>query len=64
MGRLADRADGLALLVEASGIRHASGRFHEYIRVFERAFGKASRLLALPLAEFLLIHVLALRSLS
>lgn len=53
MNQLADRADGLSLLVEASGISHASGRFHEYIRVFERGFGKASKLLAAPMAEFL-----------
>ena len=53
MNQLADRADGLSLLVEASGISHASGRFHEYIRVFERGFGKASKLLAAPMTEFL-----------
>jgi hypothetical protein len=53
MNQLADRADGLSLLAEGSGISHASGRFHEYIRVFERGFGKASKVLASPLTEFL-----------
>ena len=53
MNQLADRADGLSLLVEASQTNHASGRFHEFIRVFERGFGRASKLLAIPMAEFL-----------
>jgi hypothetical protein len=53
MNQLADRADGISLLVEASGTDHASGRFHEYIRVFERGFAKASKLLAAPMADFL-----------
>lgn len=53
INQLADRADGISLLVEASGTSHASGRFHEFIRLFERAFGRASKLLATPMAEFL-----------
>jgi len=38
LNALRDRADGVALLVEAMSHDHAMGRFHEFIRLFERAF--------------------------
>jgi hypothetical protein len=50
---LADRLDGVALLAEALGHGHPTGRFHEYLRLFERAFASPTRNLAEPLAEVL-----------
>jgi hypothetical protein len=50
---LDDRSDGLALLAEALSHGHATGRFHELMRVFERAFARSSSKLWPPLAEFL-----------
>jgi hypothetical protein len=38
LNALGDRLDGAALMVEAMGSNHATGRFHEFIRLFERAF--------------------------
>jgi hypothetical protein len=50
---LADRLDGVALLAEALAHEHPTGRFHEYLRLFERAFARPARNLAEPLAEVL-----------
>jgi hypothetical protein len=48
-----DRLDGVALLAEALAHEHPTGVFHELMRVFERAFGRASSDLIEPLSEFL-----------
>ena len=48
-----DRADGVALLSEALAHDHPTGRFHELLRVFERAFRLATTPLIAPLSEFL-----------
>jgi hypothetical protein len=48
-----DRLDGFALMAEALSIPHPSGRFHEFTRVFERAFGRSGTHLTEPLAQFL-----------
>jgi hypothetical protein len=50
---LRGRADGVALLAEALAHRHPSGKFHELLRVFERAFALSSSALATPLGDFL-----------
>lgn len=50
---ISDRLDGLALLAEALAHDHATGKLHEFMRVFERAFTLASRKLVTPLADFL-----------
>lgn len=42
---LASRADGLMLLAEALASNHATGAFHEYVRLFERAFARPASLL-------------------
>jgi hypothetical protein len=42
---MSDRTDGAALMAEALAIEHATGRFREFIRLFERAF-------ALPPSKF------------
>lgn len=51
-----DRLDGLQLLAEALSHHHATGKFHEFLRLFERAFGRASSQLVQPLADFLQAH--------
>ena len=48
-----DRPDGAALLAEALAHDHPTGKFHELLRVFERAFRSTSSKLVTPLAEFL-----------
>lgn len=48
-----DRADGVKLLAEAMSQPLPGGRFHGCVRVFEHAFGKASRALVGPLSRFL-----------
>ncbi|MGA2230204.1 MAG: hypothetical protein ABSH22_04695, partial [Tepidisphaeraceae bacterium] len=48
-----DRPDGIALLAEALAHPHASGRFHELFRVFERAFRIDCGHLGTPLSTFL-----------
>ena len=53
LSQLDDREDGVALLVEALAHDHAMGRFHEFIRLFERAFARPTKLLTSPLAKFL-----------
>jgi hypothetical protein len=48
-----DRSDGVALLAEALAHEHPTGRFHELMRLFERAFRLGPYNLVQPLAEFL-----------
>ena len=50
---LVDRLDGVALLAEATAHGHLVGQFHEYVRLFERAFALGSSKLCNPLARFL-----------
>jgi hypothetical protein len=50
---LGDRGDGVALLAEAISHKHITGRFHELIRFFERAFKRSSNALHKPLLQFL-----------
>ena len=54
---LADRMDGVTLLAEAVGHNHLSGKFHEYMRLFELAFRRSSKLLIDPLAAFLSLPI-------
>lgn len=51
---LNDRLDGLALLAEALSHDHATGKFHEFVRFFERAFTCGPFELIQPVSEFLL----------
>lgn len=53
LGSLQDRQDGVALLAEALCHRHSTGRFHETIRLFERAFATGGHALIQPLSDFL-----------
>jgi hypothetical protein len=53
INELTDRGDGVMLIAEALSCSHATGAFHEYMRLFERAFKKANRDLIDPLQEFL-----------
>jgi hypothetical protein len=48
-----DRPDGVALMAEGLSSTHETGQFHEYIRVFERAFACGPFDLIEPLARFL-----------
>ena len=48
-----DRLDGVALLSEEFSHKHVTGKLHELIRLFERAFGESSSPLINPLSEFL-----------
>jgi len=50
---LSDRNDGVALLAEALSHSHPTGKFHEFMRVFERAFALGPYRLIDPLAAFL-----------
>ncbi len=50
---LVDRLDGVALVAEALCHSHATGCFHEAVRLFERAFGVSGRQLIQPLSNFL-----------
>jgi hypothetical protein len=50
---LKDRLDGVALLAESLSHDHATGKYHEFLRLFERAFGCSSSNLVEPLAQFL-----------
>lgn len=49
-----DRLDGVSLLAEALSHSHPTGKFHELLRLFERAFAHSSRKLIQPLTDFLL----------
>jgi hypothetical protein len=53
LNKLEDRPDGVALLVEALAHDHAMGRYHEFIRLFERAFSRPAKLLTGPVSAFL-----------
>lgn len=53
LNMLQDRLDGVALLVEAMASSHATGRFHEFIRLFERVFARPAKLLTQPVLDFL-----------
>jgi hypothetical protein len=48
-----DRLDGLSLLAEALSHSHHTGRMHDLMRVFERAFCQTSTPLIVPLSLFL-----------
>lgn len=50
---LEDRFDGISLMAEALANEHPTGKFHELLRLFERAFGLSSNALVGPLSEFL-----------
>ena len=50
---LSVRLDGVALLAEARAHEHASGRFHELVRLFEATFRRAGKGRVNPLTEFL-----------
>ncbi|HET7145197.1 MAG TPA: hypothetical protein VFI68_14355 [Anaerolineales bacterium] len=50
---LKDRSDGVALLSEALSHQHATGKYHEFIRLFERAFRLSYRQLEKKLSQFL-----------
>jgi len=50
---LTDRLDGIALLAEAMSNDTAKGKFHELMRLFERAFKRSSKKLIEPLYQFL-----------
>lgn len=50
---LCDRPDGLSLLSEALSHSHVTGRFHELIRLFERAFTLSSSKLIRFLSDYL-----------
>lgn len=50
---LQDRLGGISLLAEALSHSHPTGRFHEFLRLFERAFHRSSSALIKPLIEFL-----------
>jgi len=55
MQGVADRLDGLELCAEAQAQFTASGRFREFIRLFERAFSlRSKKQLVRPLSAFLL----------
>jgi hypothetical protein len=53
LNQLQDRLDGVELLVEAFGHSHATGRFHDLVRVFERGFKRPPNRLAAPVFAFL-----------
>lgn len=50
---LLDRLDGAAFVAEALCHEHSTGRFHEIVRLFERAFGLSGRKLSVPLSQYL-----------
>jgi hypothetical protein len=50
---LSDRRDGVELLAEAFAHDHPTGRFHELVRFFERAFAKRFGEVVNPLQRFL-----------
>jgi hypothetical protein len=53
LNQLSDRDDGVALMAEALATGHATARFHEFVRLFERGFAKPSSQLVEPLGAFL-----------
>jgi hypothetical protein len=50
---LSDRLDGVALLAEALAHEHSTGKFHEFMRLFERAFALAPSQFEKKLSQFL-----------
>lgn len=50
---LNDRLDGIAILAEAQSCSHLTGKLHEFMRFFERAFTLSSTSLIKPLSDFL-----------
>jgi hypothetical protein len=56
LDQLRDRLDGVSLLAEARSTGHLTGRFHEFVRFFERAFARPASLLAPLLVQFLHPH--------
>jgi hypothetical protein len=53
LAALSDRMDGAALLAEAITHEHATGKFHEFMRLFERAFALSPSQFEKKLAQFL-----------
>ncbi len=53
LGHLSDRPDGVVLLAEALSIDHATARFRELLRIFERSFRLSPYRLVEPVADFL-----------
>ncbi len=51
---LSDRLDGVAMLAEALANPHLTGKLHEFMRLFERAFTLSSAPLIKPLSDFLI----------
>lgn len=51
---LSDRLDGVALLAEALAHTHATGKYHEFVRLFERAFLLPIARLEKKLSSFLI----------
>jgi hypothetical protein len=53
LSALSDRQDGVALLAEGLSHSNALGRYHEFLRLFERAFGRKTGGLVASLVPFL-----------
>lgn len=53
LAALQDRLDGVSILAEALAHRHPTGQFHEFIRLFERAFTLTPSQCEKKLAQFL-----------
>lgn len=53
LNSLGDRLDGVKIFSEALSSNSTSGKFREFIRLFERAFNKENRALIKPLSLFL-----------
>lgn len=51
-----DRLDGVKIYSEANSAKTSSGKFREYIRLFEKGFKSSNSGLIKPLAEFLLSY--------
>lgn len=53
LAAISDRMDGAALLAEALAHEHATGKFHEFMRLFERAFSLPPSKFDRKLTQFL-----------
>lgn len=51
---LSDRMDGVALLAEALANTHATGKYHEFVRLYELAFSRPFTQLEKKLSNFLI----------
>ncbi|MDE2589582.1 MAG: hypothetical protein KGL95_07950 [Patescibacteria group bacterium] len=51
---LSDRLDGVTMMAEALSCSHLTGKLHEFMRLFERAFTLSSKPLIKPLSDFLM----------